>query len=264
MWWVQVFHSSTGTGTTVLQKKQGGWRRCMSREWEGISRYHLPGAMRSHYSTVLSVPPLAAPLLRVKFPNLPKISKPQALTQKQYKPENRFQKFLKATQILPLYSFWATTKVVVSEWIYIKTKKFLSSRNGEKEQTLPTVHISSNISPLLLFPPCLQHCCSKEKVTKIFEIIKGFGWVNLEWVKLLEKNLKDRSGMQSCYINIFWMVPSYAQPWRHNCIKWNFIQKLWKCTGVGWLSALSVPFQTWSKKAKVLEKNVDSAKRFLT
>lgn len=74
--------------------------------------------------------------------------------------------------------------------------------------------------------------------------------MNLEWVKLLEKNLKDRSGMQSCYINIFWMVPSYTQPWRHNCIKWNFIQKLWKCTRVGWLSALSVPFQMERKKPR--------------
>lgn len=111
------------------------------------------------------------------------------------------------------------------------------------------LHISPLLSALPL-PPCLQHCCSKENVRKIFEIIKGFGWANLEWVKLLEKNLKDHSGMQSCYINIFWMVPSYAQPWRHNCIKWNFIQKLWKCTKVGWLSALSVPFQTWSKKPR--------------
>lgn len=262
MWWVQVFHSSTGT--TVLQKKQGGWRRCMNREWEGISRYHLRGAMRSHCSTVLSVPPLAAPLLHVKFPNLPKISKPQALTQKQYKPNNCFQKFLKATQILPLYSFWATTKVVVSEWIYIKTKKvFIFQEWGKRANSSQCPH-QFKYFPSSALPPRLQHCCSKEKVTKIFEIIKGFGWVNLEWVKLLEKNLKDRSGMQSCYINIFWMVPSYTQPWRHNCIKWNFIQKLWKCTGVGWLSALSVPFQTWSKKAKVLEKNVDSAKRFLT
>lgn len=126
---------------------------------------------------------------------------------------------------------------------------FIPQEWGKRASSSQCPH-QLNISPLLPFPPCLQHCCSKEKVTKIFEIIKGFGWANLEWVKLLGKNLKDGSGMQSCYINIFWMVPSYTQPWRHNCIKWNFIQKLWKCTGVGWLSAISVPFQTWSKKSQ--------------
>lgn len=122
---------------------------------------------------------------------------------------------------------------------------------GKKSKLFPvSMSVTYFPSSFLPLPPCLLPSCSKEKVTEIFEITKGFGWVNLEWVKLLVKNLKDRRGMQSCYINIFWMVPSYAQPWRHNCIKWNFIQKLGKCTGVGWLSALSAPFQTWSEKPR--------------
>lgn len=105
----------------------------------------------------------------------------------------------------------------------------------------PSFFCPSPLSPALLL---------KGESNKDIWDYKGF-WMSEPGVsKALRKEFKDHSGMQSCYINIFWMVPSYAQPWRHNCIKWNFIQKLWKCTGVGWLSALSVPFQTWSKKPR--------------
>lgn len=148
--------------------------------------------------------------------------------------------------------------------IYLFIRGSLGMRKKRKFSQCPH---QLQIFPLLStipHPPTLLPCCSKAKVTEIFEIIKRFGWVNLEWVKLLEKNLKDCSGMQSCYINIFWMVPSYAQPWRHNCIKWNFIQKLWKCTGVGWLSVFFCSLSDGKQEAKVLEKKVDSAKRFPT
>lgn len=61
----------------------------------------------------------------------------------------------------------------------------------------------------ILFSPSAQCLAFMMKLTEIFENMKGFGWVNIEWLKLSGKNLKDLRGMQSHYINIFWTVPSY-------------------------------------------------------
>jgi hypothetical protein len=63
------------------------------------------------------------------------------------------------------------------------------------------------ISAYILFSS-IQWLVFSVKLTEIFEHIKGFGWVNIEWLKLSAKNLKDFRGMQPCYINIFWTVPS--------------------------------------------------------
>lgn len=74
------------------------------------------------------------------------------------------------------------------------------------------------ISTAILFSPSFQCLAFTVKPTKIFENIKGFGWVTTEWLKLSGKNFKDLKGMQPCYINIFLAVPSYPRHWHHNCI----------------------------------------------
>lgn len=253
----RVFPPSTDTGTKVLLD---GCRRNKERlekmQWQGMERdEQVPlgtGCMEQWKAITLLCslhPPLLPHTCTERSQTLRSMGTSVHLHvyrtyHEWYKHSNCFQVFLRAAQILSLYYFRGTVKAVVSYQIYIKAEKFFMpqqrGQRGNSSQCPHQLHISPLLSSSL--PPCLQPFCSKEKVTEIFEIIKGFGWVNLEWVKLLEKNLKDRSGMQSCYINIFWMVPSYTQPWRHNCIKWNFIQKLWKCTRAGWLSPLSVPF----------------------
>lgn len=142
-------HRHRQSGAT--EETRRGWRRCVSSEQKEISRYHLHGAMRSCYSIVPSVPPLAAPLLYAEVPNLPKTPKSPNIYSNCTNPATTFKNFSRQLKS-PLYILLEPPqRLLYPRKFTLKQKFFLSPRNGEKEQTLPSVHISC-IFPLFFLP----------------------------------------------------------------------------------------------------------------
>lgn len=160
------------------------------------------------------------------------------------------------------YNFQGTNQTVcfnVKEW---DLKPCILEYHNHYAKYVPTLICKScgenkNFGNICIYFFVFNSTLSFASETEIFENIKGFGWVNIEWRELSGKNLKDLTGMQPRYINIFWTVPSYPWSWRHNCIKWNFIQNLGRCSEL-----VCLHFCFFSKTLSENEVSVDKWAQF--
>lgn len=102
-----------------------------------MSRCHLHGAMRSCYSIVLSVPPLAAPLLYAEVPNLPKTPKSSKIYSNCTNPATTFKNFSRQLKS-PLYILLEPPqRLLYPSKFTLKQKFFYPPGMGKKSKLFP-------------------------------------------------------------------------------------------------------------------------------
>lgn len=128
-------HRHRQSGAT--EETRRGWRRCVNSEQKEISRYHLHGAMRSHYSIVLSVPPLAAPLLYAEVPNLPKTPKSPNIYSNCTNPATTFKNFSRQLKSLLYILLEPPQRLLYPRKFTLKQKFFYPPGMGKKSKLFP-------------------------------------------------------------------------------------------------------------------------------